>query len=86
MDHIVLSVSDLVKLASLLKSHGMDYVCLDLQEADPPGIPDPLPACAFVSAMKSSDPSVVFELEELPEADSGKCTFKPGLFHMSITD
>ena len=86
MDSIVLRVSDLALLASVLKTHKMEYVRLDLQDADPPNVPDPLPACAFVSAMRPSNPDVIYEFAELEQAESGTCTFDPSFPHTNMVD
>ena len=53
MDEIVIKVSDLLNLATQLKSDKMQYVKLTLMEGDSCSSDDSVPPCMCASAVKS---------------------------------
>lgn len=85
MDTIVLRVSDLIALAENLKKDNMDFVQLSLEPADDSDPDDVIPPMVFVSATKRSDRDMIFDYEEIEEAEEGLTTFSASSSSTNIT-
>lgn len=61
----IIPVSELARLAKVLRKDGMDYVEFEFDEGSPFPSVDPLPPCVNFYGFKKSDPGIAVDYEEI---------------------